>query len=60
MRIRRVAENGGALRPGWTGCYGTIIRTRLITEGGHDRLSVAVRFDSHQHFDELLETAGRA
>ena len=52
LRIRRPNDDVAAVRPAWAGCYGTIIRTRLITDGITDRLAVALRFDSAQPFEE--------
>ncbi len=60
LRIRRSPDESPTARSSWTGCYGTIIRTRLISEGGVDRLAVALRFDSAQIFDEPLKTVGHA
>ncbi len=55
LRIRRPNDDLAAVRPAWAGCYGTIIRTRLITDGITDRLAVAVRFDSVQPFEESTQ-----
>lgn len=52
LRIRRPNDDAVGARPAWAGCYGTIIRTRLITDGITDRLAVAVRFDSAQPFED--------
>jgi len=52
LRVRRPNDDAAGARPAWAGCYGTIIRTRLITEGLTDRLAVAIRFDSVQTFDD--------
>ncbi|MFO0972370.1 MAG: hypothetical protein U1A27_02880 [Phycisphaerae bacterium] len=41
----------------WSGCYGTIIRTRLVTEGQKHQLSVALRFDTPQPFSGAEEFA---
>jgi hypothetical protein len=57
LRIRRSPDESPSARSSWTGCYGTIIRTRLITEGGIDRLGVAIRFDTAQTFDSPLAAA---
>lgn len=48
LRIRPLHAPVAPGRPGWAACYGTIIRTRLMTERNHDRLGVAIRFDTPQ------------
>jgi hypothetical protein len=48
LRIRPNGEGRDAASPGWTACYGTVIRTRLLTDGKKDRLGFALRFDMPQ------------
>lgn len=43
----------------WSGCYGTIIRTRLITDGQRHQLGVTLRFDTSQSFADRF-SAGEA
>ncbi|MCK6457322.1 MAG: PilZ domain-containing protein [Phycisphaerae bacterium] len=50
LRLRSHADGAPTPRgAGWSACYGTIIRTRLLTSGDQHRLGFAMRFDSPQH-----------